>query len=138
MDSVPPALPRNLLHNHVLQHCVLLLTIRTGLSPRIAADQRLAFEEVAPGMARAVLTFGFFEEPNVPAALAYLPEGWRHPTDETSYIFGRLIAITGPHPGMARWREAFFRFMLRLAGSTAEYFRLPPNRTVELGIEVEI
>jgi KUP system potassium uptake protein len=138
VESVPFALPQNLRHNHVLHECVLLLTIKTGMSPRVSSDHRLAFEEVAPGMGRALLTFGFFEEPNVPAALAALPEGWRHATDDTSYIVGRLIAITGDHPGMARWREALFRFMLRLAGSATEYFRLPPGRVVELGNEVEI
>ena len=137
-DSVPSALPQGLRHNHVLHEFVLLLTIRTDNSPRVSPDRRLQFEEVAPGMGRAVLTFGFFDEPNVPAALDGLPAPWRHPIDETSYVVGRLIAIRGKQPAMYRWRQTLFRIMLRLAGSATEYFRLPPGRVIELGAEVEI
>jgi KUP system potassium uptake protein len=135
---IPIALPRNLLHYHVLHERVLLLTIQTALSPRVPPDRRLRFEEAAPGMARAELTFGFFEEPDIPTALLGLPAGWRHDTEDTSYIVGRLIAVRGEHPGMYRWRAALFRIMLRLAGSATEYFRLPPDRVIELGNEVEI
>ncbi len=131
-------MPQSLRHNHVLHQGVLLLTIRTDNSPRVAPDRRLTFEEVAPGMGRAVLTFGFFDEPNVPAALRALPGSWRHPVEETSYVVSRLIAIRGKHPAMFRWRQTLFRIMLRLAGSATEYFRLPAGRVIELGIEVEI
>jgi K+ transporter len=56
----------------------------------------------------------------------------------TSFIVGRLIAISGTHPTMHRWRGVLFRLMLRLAGSAGEYFGLPPSRLIEIGIEVEI
>jgi KUP system potassium uptake protein len=135
---LPPSLPLGLRHNHILHEYVLLLTIRTGLSPRVPPGQRLTFEEIAPGMARAMLTFGFFDEPDVPAAVRRLPDGWRHEPADTSYIIGQLIAVRGAHPGMYRWRAALFRVMLRLAGSATEYFHLPPGRVIEMGNEVEI
>ena len=135
---IPTALPQGLKHNHILHEFVLLLTIETGLSPRVPQGQRLVFEEIAPGMGKAVLTFGFFDEPNVPVALRSLPTGWRHETDDTSYVVGQLIAIRGSHSAMYRWRGALFRIMLRLSGSATEYFRLPPGRVIELGNEVEI
>jgi KUP system potassium uptake protein len=128
----------------VLHEFVLLLTIRTAHTPRVPAGQRLHFEQVAPGMGRAVLTFGFFDEPDVPATLRTLPDACRHDPDDTTYVVSRLLAIPGArpgpgaHPGMYRWRAGLFRIMLRLAGSATEYFRLPPGRVVELGIEVEI
>jgi KUP system potassium uptake protein len=137
-DQVPTALPRSLRYNHVLHEFVLLLTIRTDNAPRVPPAQRLRFEEAAPGIGRAVLTFGFFDEPNVPAALELLPAPWRHPIDETSYVIGRLIAIRSGRPAMYRWRQTLFRIMLRLAGSATEYFRLPPGRVIELGVEVEV
>jgi KUP system potassium uptake protein len=137
-DSVPTALPQNLRHNHVLHEFVLLLTIGTDMASRVAPDQRLRFEEVAPGMGHATLTFGFFDEPNVPAALERLPEAWCHESGDTSYVVGRLIAIRGKSPGMYRWRQTLFRVMLRLSGSATEYFRLPTGRVIELGNEVEI
>ena len=137
-DSVPHALRQTLLHYQVLQEFVLLLTIETDDAPFVRPEQRLRFEATAPGMARAVVTFGFFDEPNVPDALRYLPDGWRHDTDDTSYVVGRLTAVPAVRPTMVRWRRMLFRVMSRLAGSTAEYFRLPSARVIEIGIEVEM
>jgi KUP system potassium uptake protein len=136
--TIPTALRQNLLHYRVLHECVLLLTLETDLSPRVPPERRLRFDEIAPGMARAVLTFGFFDEPDVPGALRSLPDGWRHEPDDTSFIVGRLIAVPAEHPGMYRWRQMLFRILLRLAGSATEYFRLPSRRVIELGNEVEI
>ncbi len=137
-DSVPHALRQTLLHYQVLQEFVLLLTIETDDAPFVRPEQRLRFEATAPGMARAVVTFGFFDEPNVPDALRYLPDGWCHDTDDTSYVVGRLTAVPAVRPTMVRWRRMLFRVMSRLAGSTAEYFRLPSARVIEIGIEVEM
>jgi KUP system potassium uptake protein len=136
--TVPHALRQIVLHSHVMHECVLLATIETDYAPFVPIDKRLHFEEIAPGMGRAVLTFGFFDEPNVPAVLRHLPDGWRHEMAATSFIVGRLIAIPGAHPAMLRWRGVLFRLMLRLAGSAGEYFGLPPGRVIEIGVEVEI
>ena len=138
-DAVPAALPRGLRYNHVLHECILLLTIETAMAPRVSPEERLRFEEIAPGMSRAVLRFGFFDEPDVPAALRRLPNGaWHHEPDETIYVIGRLVTVQGARSGMSRWRAVLFRMMLRLAGSATDYFRLPFGRVIELGIEVEI
>src|SRR5262249_3079618 len=75
-DRVPIALLHSLKHYHVLHERVLLLTIRTALTPHVKHVHRLQFEELAPGTARAILTFGFRDEPNVPKALGFLPAEW--------------------------------------------------------------
>jgi KUP system potassium uptake protein len=124
------------LHNHVMHECVILATIETDYAPFVHNENRLQFEEIAPGMARAVLTFGFFDQPNVPEVLRLLPDAWRHEMDATSFVVGRLLAIPGEHPALRRWRGVLFRMMLRLAGSTGEYLGLPPGRVIEIGIEV--
>jgi KUP system potassium uptake protein len=137
-NVLPFALPQMLRHTHVLHEHVLLLTLKTALSPRVAPAEQLQFDEKAPGMACAVLKFGFFDRPDVPAALRALPDGWRHDLDDTSYIVGRLVPIRGEHPRMARWRAALFRAMSRLSGSATEYFHLPSSRVIEVGNEVEV
>src|SRR5258708_5057631 len=134
-DGVPHALRQTLLHYHVLQECVLLLTIETHDAPFVHVEQRLRFEEAAPGMGRAVVTFGFLDDREVPGGLRYLPDGWRHESDDTSYVVGRMTVVPAGHATMVRWRRMLFRAMLRLAGSTAEYFRLPSVRVLEIGIE---
>jgi KUP system potassium uptake protein len=136
--GVPTALLHSLKHHHVLHEHVLLLTIQTAMLPHVARDSRLRFEEIGPGTSRAVLTFGFLDEPDVPAGLTLLPQGWAEETMRTSYILGRQILVPAARPGMPQWQEALFAAMVRLSGSATEYFRLPPGRVVELGSQVEI
>jgi KUP system potassium uptake protein len=136
--GVPTALLHSLKHHHVLHERVVLLTIRTALLPHMASEPRLRFEELATGMGRVVLTFGFLDEPDVPEALKLLPLAWREEPMRTSYVLGRQILIPAARPGMSRWREALFAAMVRLSSSAMEYYRLPPGRVVELGSQVEI
>jgi KUP system potassium uptake protein len=136
--GVPTALLHSLKHNHILHERVMLLTIQTALLPRVAHETRLRFEEIGPGTGRAVLTFGFLDEPDVPKALKLLPPTWLEDPMRTSYILGRQILVPAARPGMSPWRETLFAAMVRLSGSAMEYFRLPPGRVVELGSQVEI
>jgi KUP system potassium uptake protein len=137
-SGVPVALLHSLKHYHVLHDKVLLLTVRTALIPHVSRINRLHFEELAPGTARAILTFGFRDEPDVPKALGYLPIEWQEEDMRTGYVLGRQILVPAAHSVMPRWQEALFAFMVRLAGSAMEYYRLPPDRVVELGSQVEI
>ncbi len=136
--AVPTALLHSLKHHHVMHERVLLLTIETALSPHIPRESRLTFEELAPGAARATLIFGFLDRPDVPAALAMLPAGWAEEEMRTSYVLGRQIMVPAARPAMPLWQEKLFAGMVRLAGSTTEYFRLPPGRVVELGSQIEL
>ncbi len=137
-EGVPTALLHGLKHYHVLHERIVLLTIRTALLPTIAPDRRLDFRDLGAGTARAILTFGFMDEPDVPRALTLLPDGWREAETRTSYVLGRQTLVPSARPGMAPWREAVFAAMVRLSGSAMEYYRLSPGRVVELGSQVEI
>ena len=117
-----------MLHEHIL-----LLTIQTALLPHVARTSRLRFEEIAPNTGRAVLTFGFLDEPDVPDGLALLPPAWTEEATRISYVLGRQILVPAARPGMPLWQEAVFAAMVRLSGSATEYLRLPPGRVVELG-----
>jgi KUP system potassium uptake protein len=135
---VPLALLHSLKHYHVLHERVMFLNIRTALRPHVKHVHRLDFREIAPGVARSVLTFGFRDDPNVPKALGFLPPEWHEEALRTGYVLGRQIVVPARRPGMPLWREAIFAAMVRLSGSAVEYYRLPANRVVELGSQVEI
>jgi KUP system potassium uptake protein len=136
--GVPAALLHSLKHFRTLHERVLLLTMQTAMVPHMPRDGRVLFQELGPGTARVVVTFGFLDEPDVPEALTHLPAPWREEPMRTSFILGRQTLIPAARPGMALWREALFAAMVRLSGSAMEYFRLPPGRVVELGSQVEI
>lgn len=136
--GTPTALLHSLKHFNVLHERVLLLTIRTALTPHVKHVHRLRFEGLAPGLARAVLTFGFRDDPNVPKALGFLPGQWHEDPMRIGYVLGRQILIPSRRPNMPLWQNMLFATMVRLSGPALEYFRLPPNRVVELGSQVEL
>ncbi|MGF6692615.1 KUP system potassium uptake protein [Metapseudomonas resinovorans] len=138
-DAVPHALLHNLLHNQVLHEQVVLLTVVSEDTPRVAADRRFEVDAYGDGFFRVILHFGFIEEPDVPAALrlCHLNELDFSPM-RTTWFLSRETVIPTKRIGMARWREALFAFLLKNANSNLRYFNLPLNRVIELGTQVEI
>ena len=138
-DGVPHALLHNLKHNKVLHDRVILLTVRIEDVPFVDQEKRLKLHDLGQGFFRMVIRYGFMEDPDVPAALAGTTEcGARFRMMETSFFLARQTLIPSSRPGMAIWREKLFAWMLRNAESAMEFFRLPTNRVVELGSQVEI
>ncbi|WP_024695035.1 potassium transporter Kup [Pseudomonas syringae] len=138
-DAVPHALLHNMLHNQVLHEQVVLLTVVYEDSPRVATQQRFEVESYGEGFYRVILHFGFIDEPDVPAALAlcHLAELDFSPM-RTTYFLSRETVIPSKMVGMARWREALFAFMLKNANGNLRFFKLPFNRVIELGTQVEM
>ncbi|TRX75666.1 potassium transporter Kup [Pseudomonas mangiferae] len=137
-DAVPHALLHNLLHNQVLHEQVVLLTVVSEDQPRVPPERRFEVDAYGDGFFRVLLHFGFIEEPDVPAALAlcHLSELDFSPM-RTTYFLSRETVIPTKRMGMARWREALFAFLLKNANSNLRYFKLPLNRVIELGTQVE-
>jgi len=137
--GVPHALLHNLKHNKVLHERVVLLTVKIEDVPYVDLAKRIWFENLEAGFYRLVVRYGFMEEPDVPAALALATEcGAKFKMMDTSFFLARQTLIASSRPGMAIWREKLFAWMLRNAESAMEFFRLPTNRVVELGSQVEI
>jgi len=138
-SGVPHALLHNLKHNKVLHERVVLLTVRIEDVPYVMEEKRLETKEYGAGFFRVVLRYGFMEEINVPAALAQLKDiGPQCKMMDTSFFLARQTLLPSARPGMAIWREKLFAWMLRNAESAMEFFKLPTNRVVELGSQVEI
>jgi KUP system potassium uptake protein len=137
-QGVPPSLLHNLKHNRCLHERVMLLTVVIENMPYVEAQRRCDLTDLGEGFFRLILRFGFMEESDLPAALATVSCGRDVRMMETSFFLSRQTLIAARHPGMAKWREHLFAWMLRNAESAMEFFKLPPNRVVELGSQVEI
>ena len=138
-DGVPHALLHNLKHNKVLHERVILLTVKIADVPYHSAAERVYLDDLGHGFHRMVLKYGFMEEPDVPAALATVGGcGDKFKMMDTSFFLARQTLLPSSKPGMAIWREKLFAWMLRNAESAMEFFRLPTNRVVEVGSQVEI
>ena len=137
--GVPHALLHNLKHNKVLHERVILLTVRIEDVPYVAEGSRVETRDYGSGFYRLKLRYGFMEEINVPSELSTLEVcGPVCKMMDTSFFLARQTLITAPRPGMAIWREKLFAWMLRNAVSAMEFFKLPTNRVIELGSQLEI
>jgi KUP system potassium uptake protein len=138
-SGVPHALLHNLKHNKVLHERVILLTVRIEDVPYVLREKRLETNDYGAGFYRVMLRYGFMEEVDVPSALAQLKDiGAPCKMMDTSFFLARQTLLPSSRPGMAIWREKLFAWMLRNAESAMEFFKLPTNRVVELGSQVEI
>ncbi|WP_419825896.1 potassium transporter Kup [Sphingomonas sp.] len=138
-DGVPHSLLHNLKHNKVLHERVILLTVRIEDVPYVPQHKRIEHKSFGQGFYRMTVHYGFMQEPDVPAALAGVQScGPQMRMMDTSFFLARQTLIASERPGMAIWREKLFAWMLRNAESAMEFFRLPSNRVVELGSQVEI
>jgi len=137
-DGVPHALLHNLKHNKVLHERIFLLTVRIEDVPFVRKD-RSEVKDYGSAFYRIILRYGFMEEVDVPAALAQVQGcGPSCKMMDTSFFLARQTLLTSARPGMAIWREKLFAWMLRNAESAMEFFKLPTNRVVELGSQLEI
>ena len=138
-DGVPHALLHNLKHNKVLHERVILLTVTIEDYPYVDGERRVELADLGQGFFRLVLHYGFMEDVNVPQALQLVDKcGAQFKMMDTSFFLARQTLLPSERPGMAIWREKLFAWMLRNAESAMEFFRLPTNRVVELGSQVEI
>ena len=138
-EFLPGALLHNLKHNKVLHERVLFVTVANEDVPQVGADRRRAVEELAPNIYRIALRYGFQESPNIPRELEALAElGSPYEPMQTSYFLGRETVVAAAVPKMSRWRQWLFVVLSRNSLSATEFFRIPSDRVVELGVKVAI
>jgi KUP system potassium uptake protein len=137
--GTPPALAHNLRYNKVLHEHVVTLMVTTQPIPHVPPEQQVAVRSLGQGVFDVIIRYGFMEDPNVPEALARASkQGLQLDEGDVTYFLGRETLIVTKTPGMAMWRERLFVLMARNAVRATTFFRLPPERVVELGVQVEI
>ncbi len=134
-DEAPPALLHNLKHNKVLHARNVVLTVRTATKPHVPPDHRLSAERLSEDFERAVLTYGYMDAMDVPADLTRVD---RVQSSRASFFIGRNAVSAGARRGMPFWQNVIFLALQKNAIDPTQYFRIPPNRVVELGSRVEV
>ncbi|HEX7877587.1 MAG TPA: potassium transporter Kup [Sphingobium sp.] len=138
-QGVPPALLHNVKHNRILHDRNIILTVRTEDVPHLPLDGRTTATDHGAGFYRLILRHGFMENVDVPAAMKAVHDcGGPIGVADTSYFLSRETLVPSARPGMAIWRERLFAWMVRNAESPMAFFKLPTNRVVELGSQLEI
>ncbi len=136
-EGAPWTLLRNFEHNRVVHTHNILLTIVTKDVPRVPEEQRLTVTPLLEGFVRIVATYGFMETPDVPALLArsgidgYLPE-------YTTFFLGREVLLAGDDTGMSAWRKRLFAFLAQGSERATAFFRIPPEKVIEIGWQIRL
>ncbi|TDH62087.1 potassium transporter Kup [Dankookia rubra] len=138
-DYVPGALLHNLKHNKVLHERVIFVTVLNEDIPQVGPDRRREVTELAPAIYRVILRYGFQESPHIPRELEALKQdGVPYEAMQASYFLGRETLVAAVVPKMSHWRQWLFTLMSRNAVPATEFFRIPSDRVVELGVRVAI
>jgi KUP system potassium uptake protein len=138
-DGTPAALTHNFKHNKIIHKRVVLLTILVEEIPYVDQERRVTVADLGEGFFRVIGRYGFMEEPDAQEILKLCkPHGLNFREMETTFFLSRETIISSQRRGLARWRKHLFALLSRNAQPANAYFRLPPNRVVELGLQVEI
>jgi KUP system potassium uptake protein len=139
VQAVPHALLHNLKHNKVLHERNVLLTVEVLETPTAEAGERVSVESLGNDFYKLTLRFGFTEDPDVPETLEAITRcGLPFDLMDTTFFLSRESIVATDRPGMALWRDKLFVFMQRNATPATAFFKIPGNRLVELGTQVEI
>jgi KUP system potassium uptake protein len=139
VEAMPPALLHNLKHNRVLHRQIVLLNVVTEEIPQVPREERIELKDLGKGFYQAIAHFGFMESPGVPEMLDSLrAKGLDLNPARISFFLGRETLIATKRPGMAIWREKLFAAMSRNSLRPTDFFHIPANRVVELGLQVEL
>ena len=138
-DGTPVVLLHHWKHNHTLHEVVVLLSVLSDPVPEVDDESRVTASDLGRGFYRVRVRYGFMETPNVPRALRLAARhGVPYAPDRTSYFLGRETLLPTGKGGMPRWRKALFSFVSRNARSATQYFEIPPDRVVELGMQISL
>ena len=124
----------------MLHERVLILNVKVEEVPHVPVEGRVDVDDAGHGFYRVILHYGFMQEVDIPRDLAAIPTcGEPFNMMSTSFFLGRQKLVSSKkRPGMAVWREKLFAWMLKNSESAMEFFKLPINRVVELGSQLQI
>jgi KUP system potassium uptake protein len=138
-EMIPPSLLHNIEHNKALHETVIFVSIIVEDIPWVPPTERVEMRNLGEGFYRVNLYYGFMDQVNLPRALTLARlEGLAIDTAEISYFLGHEHILATKRPGMALWREHLFALLSNNSRPATDFFRLPPERVVELGAQVEL
>lgn len=137
-QNTPPALLHNLKHNKVIHARVVVLNVRITDVPFLTEDERTEVKDLGPAFYRVIVNYGFMDDIDIPRVLESCQCGGSFDIMDTTFFYSRENLIPRRGEVMAIWRERIFVAMARSAASPMTYFRIPANRVVELGTQIEI
>ncbi len=137
--TCPPALVHNVKHNKILHEKVVILTVLTKEVPHVKLEDRVDVQQLGDGFYRVRAHYGFMSSPDMSEILKCCKaKGFEFDFNQITFFLGRETLIASPRPGMAIWREHLFSFMSKNSQRATQFFNIPPDQVIEVGIQVEL
>jgi len=138
-DVVPNPMLHSLKHYKVLHERVIICTVAVTDTPTVSAARRVTVDKLGKGFFAVKISYGFFETPDIPEAMASArAQGLALEPESTTYFLGRETLVPGHNPSLKRWQVGLYMWLASNALSPARFYHLPPGRVVELGTQVSI
>jgi KUP system potassium uptake protein len=135
----PSALMHNLKHNRVLHDILVFITVETAEDPRVPNDERVSVKRLPLGAYLVEARFGYMEQPDVPLALRLCePHGLTIDPRQASYFMGRRAIRISARSALPFWQQRLFIMLTNQSARAIEFFRIPPDRVVELGMQLSV
>jgi len=129
----------NLKHNKVMHEHTIILSVRTEEIPLVAPENRVTIDYIGAGIYRIIAGYGFSETADIPALLKSLSfADLKFDPMQTTYFLGREVLVDSHKRLMSTWRKKIFFFLSHNSLNATTFFRIPPNRVVELGSQIEL
>lgn len=139
VNIAPRTLLHNFKHNKIIHNNVILLSIKNEELPFIPDSERVTFERLEAGFTRIVARYGFTESPDLSKLLSSLKiDDLDLTPSKVTFFLGRETLILVPKANMFPWRKRLFAFLSKNSRDASKYFNIPPNRVIEVGIQVEL
>ena len=138
-ESAPTALLHNLKHNRVLHERNIILTIRTEELPRIPRHERVEIEKLSDGFTRVIAHYGFMETPSVPKIFEHCRRrDLNVDFPATSFFLSRRSLKPTTKTQLPQWQERLFIWLSGKAEDATEYYKIPTDRVVEVGTQIQV
>jgi KUP system potassium uptake protein len=138
-DVVPGALLHNLKHNRVLHERVVLAHVVVENIPVVPQKRRLEVSKLGKGFFNVFIHYGFFETPDIPRDMeGARSHGLALDLPNTTFFVGHETLVPSNPPVLGKWRTWLYMRLASTALSPVRFYRLPPNRVVEMGTQVTI
>lgn len=139
ISIVPSVMLHHIKHNKVLHEKVILLSVQTERVPEVPPNRKIEVRILQGGFYQVIARYGYMEKPNIPNMLKKCSDlGLHFDVSQISYFLGHETLLTTGHTKLFSWQKNVFAFLSRNARPASLYFKLPPNRVIELGVQVEL
>lgn len=139
MSGVPRTLLHNFKHNKILHEHTVFLSVKTEKIPHIPEEERFRVDDLGQGIYRIIVKFGFSEDPNISKVLKCIQtDKLRFDPMKTTFFLGRETLLISRETVASRWKKKIFTFLSHNAFDATQFFRIPPNSVIELGIQVQV